>query len=185
MKHTITRRNKRSSKKVNKRRSSTSKSKRISKKVNKRRSKSNRISKKVNKLRSKSSKKVNKRRSKRSSRSSRKGYTIIKKGGGIGNGVLANPPPLDANVSAAYEKLQQAQADQANLIKQNGGSVPCCDENNVYGYPCPDGMCGPIPQSPNEITNSLIRQAATITATGLANAENDYKVNTDYYANKQ
>jgi hypothetical protein len=177
MKHTITRRNKRSSKKVNKRRSSTSKSKRISKKVNKLRSKS---SKKVNKRRS--SKKVNKRRS---SRSSRKGYTIIKKGGGIGNGVLANPPPLDANVSAAYEKLQQAQADQANLIKQNGGSVPCCDENNVYGYPCPDGMCGPIPQSPNEITNSLIRQAATITATGLANAENDYKVNTDYYANKQ
>jgi hypothetical protein len=173
MKHTITRRNKRSSKKVNKRRSSTSK------KVNKRRSKS---SKKVNKRRSK---KVNKRRSKRSRSSSRKGYTIIKKGGGIGNGVLANPPPLDANVSAAYEKLQQAQADQANLIKQNGGSVPCCDENNVYGYPCPDGMCGPIPQSPNEITNSLIRQAATITATGLANAENDYKVNTDYYANKQ
>jgi len=180
MKHTITRRNKQSSKKVNKRRSSTSKSKRSSKKVNKRRSKS---SKKVNKRRSKrSSRKVNKRRSKRSSR---KGYTIIKKGGGIGNGILANPPPLDANVSAAYEKLQQAQADQANLIKQNGGSVPCCDENNVYGYPCPDGMCGPIPQSPNEVTNALIRQAATITATGLANAENDHKVNTDYYANKQ
>ena len=183
MKHTITRRNKRSSKKVNKRRSS----KRSSKKVNKLRSKS---SKKVNKRRSKRiSRKVNKRRSKRSSRSSRsisrKGYTIIKKGGGIGNGVLANPPPLDANVSAAYEKLQQAQADQANLIKQNGGSVPCCDENNVYGYPCPDGMCGPIPQSPNEVTNALIRQAATITATGLANAENDHKVNTDYYANKQ
>ena len=155
MKHTITRRNKRSSKKVNKRRSSTSK-------------------------------KVNKLRSKRSSRSiSRKGYTIIKKGGGIGNGVLANPPPLDANVSAAYEKLQEAQQAQANLIKQNGGSVPCCDENNVYGYPCPDGMCGPIPQSSNEVTNALIRQAATITATGLANAENDHKVNTDYYANKQ
>ena len=130
-----------------------------------------------------SSRKVNKRRSR--NRSSRKGYTIIKKGGGIGNGVLANPPPLDINVSAAYEKLQQAQADQANLIKQNGGSVPCCDENNVYSYPCPVGMCGPIPQTTSELTNSLIRQAATITATGLANAENDHKVNTDYYANKQ
>jgi hypothetical protein len=54
-----------------------------------------------------------------------------------------------------------------------GCGVSCCDNNNDYGYPCPDGMCGPIPQVPNAVSQGLIEKAAVIATTAEANAEFD------------
>ena len=54
-----------------------------------------------------------------------------------------------------------------------GCGVSCCDNNNDYSYPCPDGMCGPIPQVPNAISQGLIEKAAVIATTAEANAEFD------------
>ena len=175
MKHTITRRNKQS------RNGSHKRSRKGHKRSHKRSSKGHKRSRNESHKRSRNGhKRSHKRSSKGSHKRSRKNNSI-KKGGGIGNGVLANPPALGSNVTAAYERMQASQQAQADLIKQNGGSVSCCDENNVYGYPCPSGMCGPIPQTSNPVTNELIRQAAVITATGLANGENDSKVSNAYF----
>ena len=59
---------------------------------------------------------------------------------------------------------------------QKGGSVPCCAPSNDYSYPCPAGMCGPIPQVPNALSQGLIVQSANIALTSSANAEFDSRV---------
>jgi len=76
---------------------------------------------------------------------------------------------------------QDAGQNTANNALAGGGSasggvgcgVSCCDNNNDYSYPCPDGMCGPIPQVPNAISQGLIEKAAVIATTAEANAEFD------------
>ena len=100
--------------------------------------------------------------------------------GSFGNGSLANPPPFGSNVTAAFEKQQLAQQEQNRANGMVGGGVSCCNNNDDYSYPCPAGKCGPIPQTENETTNGLIKQAAVITATGNANAEYDADVSTKY-----
>jgi hypothetical protein len=59
--------------------------------------------------------------------------------------------------------------------KQFGGTggVPCCNNNNDYGYPCPSGMCGPVAQVSNPLSQTLLTQSAIISATGAANAQFD------------
>ena len=106
-----------------------------------------------------------------------------KGGQGLGNGALVNPPALSANVTKAFENQQAAQLRQNEINNMVGGAVNCCNTDNDYGYPCPDGKCGPIPQSASETTNGLIRQAAIITATGIANAEFDNLVSQSHIQN--
>ena len=104
-------------------------------------------------------------------------------GQGLGNGALVNPPALSANVTKAFENQQAAQLRQNEVNSMVGGGVDCCNTDNDYGYPCPDGKCGPIPQSASETTNGLIKQAAIITATGIANAEFDNLVSQSHIQN--
>ena len=116
----------------------------------------------------------------------RRGSTHRRKqrgGQGLGNGALVNPPALGANVTKAFENQQAAQLRQNEVNSMVGGGVDCCNTDNDYGYPCPDGKCGPIPQSASETTNGLIKQAAIITATGIANAEFDHLVSQSHIQN--
>ena len=116
----------------------------------------------------------------------RRGSTHRRKqrgGQGLGEGVLVNPPALGANVTKAFENQQATQVRQNEVNSMVGGGVDCCNTDNDYGYPCPDGKCGPIPQSASETTNGLIKQAAIITATGIANAEFDNLVSQSHIQN--
>jgi hypothetical protein len=88
---------------------------------------------------------------------------------------LSNPPPDGGNVEQAHQRQQAADAEQ-NKLNQNGGAVECCNNNDDYSYPCPAGMCGPVPQTSSETSNGLIIQAAKITASNTANSEFDTKV---------
>ena len=58
-------------------------------------------------------------------------------------------------------------------FNQSGGDVPCCDNNNPYSYPCPTGMCGPLVQVPNAISQTSITSATMIANQASANAEFD------------
>ena len=116
----------------------------------------------------------------------RRGSTHRRKqrgGQGLGEGVLVNPPALGANVTKAFENQQATQVRQNEVNSMVGGGVDCCNTDNDYGYPCPDGKCGPIPQTESETTNGLIKQAAVITATGIANAEFDHLVSQSHIQN--
>jgi len=66
--------------------------------------------------------------------------------------------------------------NDANKALQGGGGggcgTPCCNTSD-YSYPCPDGMCGPIPQVSSAVSQNLIERAAIIANTSTANAEFD------------
>ena len=66
--------------------------------------------------------------------------------------------------------------NDANKALQGGGGggcgTPCCNTSD-YSYPCPDGMCGPIPQVSSAVSQNLIESAAIIANTSTANAEFD------------
>ena len=89
--------------------------------------------------------------------------------------------PTGSKADVAARAQQDASQNSANKSLAGGGSasggvgcgVSCCDNNNDYSYPCPDGMCGPIPQVPNAISQGLIEKAAVIATTAEANAEFD------------
>jgi hypothetical protein len=89
---------------------------------------------------------------------------------------LSNPPPDGGNVEQAHQRQQAADAEQNRANHQSGGAVECCNNNDDYSYPCPAGMCGPVPQTSSETSNGLIIQAAKITASNTANSEFDTKV---------
>ena len=80
-----------------------------------------------------------------------------------------------AGGDSAYAKTQSDAANH-NKTNQVGGGVDCCNSSDPYSYPCPDGMCGPIPQTASATSNGLILQAAKITASTNANAEFDTQV---------
>jgi hypothetical protein len=169
MKHTITIRNKQ--KKIRK---NNKKSKRV-KSLNRKRVTFGRTHRRS--TRRGSTRRGSKHRGSTRRRSKQKG------GQGLGNGALVNPPALSANVTKAFENQQATQLRQNEINNMVGGAVNCCNTDNDYGYPCPDGKCGPIPQSASEITNGLIKQAAIITATGIANAEYDNLVSQSHIQN--
>ena len=180
MKHKLTR-NKKSFRKTLKKhnKSRLSKKNRLSKKS--KTSKKNRLSKKYKKHNG----------HKRTRRYRKK---VAQKGGndnpgfGGANSALNNPPPVGGDPSKFIKKSMENAAQQNNANNSMAGGsgsgrecgVPCCNSNPDYGYDCPPGKCGPIPQTGSETSDNLITQAAKITATGISDSEFDSLVSNKY-----
>jgi hypothetical protein len=180
MKHKLTR-NKKSFRKTLKKhnKSKLGKKSRLSKKS--KTSKKNRLSKKYKKHNG----------HKRTRRYRKK---VAQKGGndnpgfGGANSALNNPSPVGGDPTNTINNLQEAGKQQNNANKlMAGGSgsgidcgIPCCNSDPDYGYDCPPGKCGPIPQTGSEASDNLITQAAKITASGISNAEFDSLVSDKY-----
>ena len=154
MKHTITRSNKRINRRKNGKK--TRRIKRLLKSFNTRKVTYNRKHKRSHK---------HKRNYKNTLRRRQKG----------GDAPLPGYVPAN-NGDAAHNKQEVAATKQNTLNHQSGGGVDCCNSSDPYSYPCPDGMCGPIPQTANSTSNGLILQAAKINASTNANAEFDTQV---------
>lgn len=119
---------------------------------------------------------------------------VAQKGGndnpgfGGANSALNNPSPVGGNPSDAIREQQNAAANQNNANRSMAGGsgsgrdcgIPCCNSDPDYGYECPPGKCGPIPQTGSEASDNLITQAAKITASGISNAEFDALVSNKY-----
>ena len=162
MKHTITRSNKRINQPKNGKK--TRRIKRLLKSFNRRKLTYNRKHK-----RSHSHKRSHKR-----GRNCNHSHKLRRrqKGGESPIGGYSSP----GNSNDAHNKQVGAAVVQNKLNNQSGGGVDCCNSSDPYSYPCPDGMCGPIPQTESETSNGLILQAAKITASTNANAEFDTQV---------
>jgi len=88
-------------------------------------------------------------------------------------GGKADPIAAQTAQNNGQNNTNRALAGGGSASGELGCGVSCCDNNNDYSYPCPDGMCGPIPQVPNAISQGLIEKAAVIATTAEANAEFD------------
>ena len=143
-------------------------------------SKKSRLSKK-----SRFSKKNKKHNGRKITRRYRK--KLAQKGGnnniGFGgeNAAINNPPPPPSNGAAAVQKLldnAEAQNKANGMVGGSSCGIPCCNSDTDYGYGCPPGKCGPIPQTGSESSDNLIEQAARISASSVSNAEFDSLVET-------
>jgi len=88
-------------------------------------------------------------------------------------GGKADPVGNMNNQNDSQNSANKSLAGGGSASGELGCGVSCCDNNNDYSYPCPDGMCGPIPQVPNAVSQGLIEKAAVIATTAEANAEFD------------
>ena len=168
MKHTITRSNKRINRRKNGKK--TRRIKRLLKSFNRRKLTYNRKHKRSHRHKRSHSHKRSHKRGRNCNHSHK--LRRRQKGGESPIGGYSSP----GNSNDAHEKYEDAALRQNQLNKQSGGGVDCCNSSDPYSYPCPDGMCGPIPQTASETSNGLILQAAKITASTNANAEFDTKV---------
>jgi hypothetical protein len=103
----------------------------------------------------------------------RGGYNNTTQPAGDVGWAIAKINANNANQASANRSLAGGGASRKKHRLQKGGSVPCCAPSNDYSYPCPAGMCGPIPQVPNALSQGLIVQSANIALTSSANAEFD------------
>jgi len=97
------------------------------------------------------------------------------------NAAINNPPPQSSNGDAAVQKLldnAEAQNKANGMVGGSSCGIPCCNSDTDYGYECPPGKCGPIPQTGSESSDNLIEQAARISASSVSNAEYDSLVET-------
>jgi hypothetical protein len=166
MKHTITRSNKRINRRKNGKK--TRRIKRLLKSFNRRKVTYNRKHK-----RSHSHKRSHKH--KHSHKHKRTYKNTLRRRQKGGDAILPGYEPAN-NGDAAHNKQVEADTNQNKINNQSGGGVDCCNSSDPYSYPCPDGMCGPIPQTASATSNGLILQAAKITASTNANAEFDTQV---------
>ena len=140
-----------------------------SKKLRRGRNKSIRRTRNTRRMRSRTSART--RKTKRMHRHRRK----IMLGGDLPATTLSSTPIESSSDTPAQMAGKNADMNKTiNALKggrgrrrgQSGGAVPCCTENNPYSYPCPPGMCGPVP---NAIGQNIINTALTV----RANAEFD------------